>query len=57
MPENKQTIVTNDNFINFNPKNSNLKYAVEIDIHDNINLNIISYNVEEIYSKELSNKY
>ena len=57
MPEKNQLILANDYCINFNPKNSKLKYSVEIDIDDNVNLNIISYNVEVSYTKEPINKY
>ena len=57
MLEKNQSILTNDYCINFNPKNSNLKYSVEIDIDDNVDLNIISYNVQVNYSKEPINKY
>lgn len=57
MLEKNQSILTSDYCINFNPKSSKLKYSVEIDIDDNVDLSIISYNVQVSYTKEPVNKY
>lgn len=57
MLEKNQSILTYDYCINFNPRNSILKYSVEIEIDDNVNLNVISYNVQVSYTKKPINKY